>query len=680
MFMRKNCAGSLLKIIALLIYIVDLNFAQGYICAIGGGNTSNYWANKPFKWIIEKADSGKVIILSIDPSTTLFSYFLSLGASQVSNLAIPSQTIANLQSTYDEIITAKALYIVGGNQKDYIQNWKGTKTEDAIQHVFNSGGVISGSSAGEAILGEIAFSAWNGSAYPKQSLLNPFYSKITLEDDFLKLIDNVLFDSHFIERGRVGRLIAFMINYYSNESRKILGVGVDDKTAICIDNNGIGTVFGTGAVSVFKIDNKTTLDINGSFYKVENLHCDKLVENWQYDFENQSIYYIPESAVQIDTSREWDFAKTNITLTGRDDISGNITLSLPSFLNSENSSKIVILKDSSSSSSELEDYLGNNSYNFETVEIVISSLGDSSQVNKIASATCFIVIGNPESISILSDTITLAGEVFYQKIDSKTPIYFMGNSGKSISENFIGNVDDDYSASYDGKMTMHTGLNLFGSVIIQPRIYESEDFYENRTSALTWGMMRNRKRIGVYIDNNDYVTIDESEKSITAFGSMPIMILDCRDATYVDSSSYIVSGGFSTRQVIGINNLRYNISRTDKRYLYDEGKFDLTTPIVEVDANVQDYSLINNYPNPFNNSTIIGFSIPSQTKVKLEIFDVLGKKIKTLINKILSAGNHSVEFNSERLVSGIYFYRLTASNALDRSGGFSQTKKMILLK
>ena len=86
-----------------------------------------------------------------------------------------------------------------------------------------------------------------------------------------------------------------------------------------------------------------------------------------------------------------------------------------------------------------------------------------------------------------------------------------------------------------------------------------------------------------------------------------------------------------------------------------------------------EYSLSHNYPNPFNPKTTIRYSIKDAGLVKIEIFDILGRKISTLINEEKPAGNYEVNFNANNLSSGIYFYKLT-------SGSFTQIKKMQLLK
>lgn len=86
-----------------------------------------------------------------------------------------------------------------------------------------------------------------------------------------------------------------------------------------------------------------------------------------------------------------------------------------------------------------------------------------------------------------------------------------------------------------------------------------------------------------------------------------------------------------------------------------------------------EFTLEQNYPNPFNPETTIKYVIPSISKVSLTIFDVLGKKVSTLVNEEKASGSYEVNFNAINLASGIYYYTLNA-------GVFSETKKMLLLK
>ena len=86
-----------------------------------------------------------------------------------------------------------------------------------------------------------------------------------------------------------------------------------------------------------------------------------------------------------------------------------------------------------------------------------------------------------------------------------------------------------------------------------------------------------------------------------------------------------------------------------------------------------DFALHQNYPNPFNPATKIEFAIPRTEFVILNIFNILGKKVETLVSKQLSAGNYSVTWDAADISSGIYFYKIEA-------GSFSETKKMTLVK
>ncbi len=89
---------------------------------------------------------------------------------------------------------------------------------------------------------------------------------------------------------------------------------------------------------------------------------------------------------------------------------------------------------------------------------------------------------------------------------------------------------------------------------------------------------------------------------------------------------------------------------------------------------LKDFELRQNYPNPFNPTTTISFYIPSRSLVSLKIFDILGRKVATIINnEILSAGNYSKQWNASHFSSGVYFYQLKA-------GTFTETKKLILLR
>lgn len=85
------------------------------------------------------------------------------------------------------------------------------------------------------------------------------------------------------------------------------------------------------------------------------------------------------------------------------------------------------------------------------------------------------------------------------------------------------------------------------------------------------------------------------------------------------------------------------------------------------------YSLSQNYPNPFNPSTVIKYDLVETSKVKLVIYDILGRKVKTLVDKTQDAGSYKVNFDAKGIASGVYFYKIVA-------GEFSDIKKMLFIK
>jgi hypothetical protein len=104
-----------------------------------------------------------------------------------------------------------------------------------------------------------------------------------------------------------------------------------------------------------------------------------------------------------------------------------------------------------------------------------------------------------------------------------------------------------------------------------------------------------------------------------------------------------------------------------------DGTFEYSNEIlVNVTASLE-FTLDQNFPNPFNPNTLIKYSIPKSSQVSLKIFNTLGQEMETLVNEEKQVGTYEVNWNASNLQSGVYFYRLQA-------GSFVQTRKMILLK
>ena len=104
--------------------------------------------------------------------------------------------------------------------------------------------------------------------------------------------------------------------------------------------------------------------------------------------------------------------------------------------------------------------------------------------------------------------------------------------------------------------------------------------------------------------------------------------------------------------------------------------FNFTTGATDVETSVElkmEFTLGQNYPNPFNPTTTLEYRVPVDSKVKVEVYNVLGQLVAVLVDEVRKAGYYKVTFGSQSMPSGVYFYRMTA-------GSFEQSKKMQLIK
>jgi hypothetical protein len=110
-----------------------------------------------------------------------------------------------------------------------------------------------------------------------------------------------------------------------------------------------------------------------------------------------------------------------------------------------------------------------------------------------------------------------------------------------------------------------------------------------------------------------------------------------------------------------------------KNIIWGPAVFTPPTAIASTPTVPGEFSLSQNYPNPFNPSTLIRYGLPQGSQVRLEVYNVIGQNVATLVDERQEAGYHEVHFSGVNLPSGVYFYRLTA-------GGYVKTMKMALTK
>ena len=214
-----------------------------------GGSTD---VDEAFEWMISRAPGGDFVVIRASGADGYNQYVYDMG--QVDS--VESIVFLNREASFDPFVintirNAEMLFIAGGDQSNYVNYWKGTPIEDAIHFVASRNGVIGGTSAGSAVLGEFAFSALKGSAVSSTVLANPFHRTVTIESDFLDIapLSGVITDQHFAARDRMGRLVTFLARIIQDGlASQAKGVAVDEQTALLVEPNGSSTVIGLGSV------------------------------------------------------------------------------------------------------------------------------------------------------------------------------------------------------------------------------------------------------------------------------------------------------------------------------------------------------------------------------------------------------------------------------------------------
>ncbi len=219
---------------------------------LAGGQSDN---NDAMTWFLERADGGDIVVIRASGSDGYNNYLysgLGVPVNSVTSIVISSEAQANNQDVYDTMLNAEALFIAGGNQWNYVNYWKNTLVQDAINYLVNEKNItIGGTSAGLAVLGEVVYSAENGTVWSTEALENPYHFRVTLEKDFLNIpfLEQLVTDSHYNRvhddgYDRKGRHVAFMARMATNWEMEARGIGVNEYTAVAVDENGMGRVFG----------------------------------------------------------------------------------------------------------------------------------------------------------------------------------------------------------------------------------------------------------------------------------------------------------------------------------------------------------------------------------------------------------------------------------------------------
>jgi cyanophycinase len=228
---------------------------QAGFALMGGGED----LDDAFRWLCERAAGGDLLVLRATGDNEYSPYINKLcKLNSVATLVIPNRSAATEDSTAKKISRASAVFIAGGDQANYINFWRGTPVQAALNAAIRRGVPIGGTSAGLAVLGEFAYSAQGDKADApnldgKKAMADPFSPRVTLVQGFLDIpvLTGIVFDTHFAKRDRMGRLLVFLARmqqrYRENpEGQKLRCIGIEERAAVLLESDGQARVVGKG--------------------------------------------------------------------------------------------------------------------------------------------------------------------------------------------------------------------------------------------------------------------------------------------------------------------------------------------------------------------------------------------------------------------------------------------------
>ena len=212
-----------------------------------GGGDRNFHA---LRWFMARAGHGHVVVLRASQGGEIGEEFFNDvgGIQSVETFVFHDREAASDPKIIAALKRADAIFIAGGDQSRYVRYWRGTPVAEALDAHVKSGKPLGGTSAGLAMLGEYLYGAMDGgSQVSPRALADPLGDGNTIETDFLHLapLEGIVTDTHFSERGRLGRLVAFVAKAESLAGRPLLGLGVDEDAAVAVDADGSARVFAT---------------------------------------------------------------------------------------------------------------------------------------------------------------------------------------------------------------------------------------------------------------------------------------------------------------------------------------------------------------------------------------------------------------------------------------------------
>jgi cyanophycinase len=240
-------------------------------------------------FLCDHSGGGDLVVLSAYGADDYNSDFhKACPQNSVTTLVITSAEGANDPFVTDKIHNAHAIFLSGGDQSHYVNYWTGQAVQKEINEDVARGVPLGGISAGLAVQGQFVFAAMVDTVKSPEALANPYDSHVTLVRDFLSIpvLKGVITDSHFSQRERMGRSLAFLARIVQDGwATEAHGIGVDETTAVLVEADGHARVVGKNSVYFMTLDHRPELCADGKPLTMRHVKVLKLSAGDKFDLK-----------------------------------------------------------------------------------------------------------------------------------------------------------------------------------------------------------------------------------------------------------------------------------------------------------------------------------------------------------------------------------------------------------
>jgi len=253
-----------------------------------GGGDRNFDA---MHWFMKKAGNGHIVVLRASQGGEIGEEFFNEvgGIKSVETFVFKDREAATDPKILAALKRADGIFLAGGDQSRYVRYWRGTPVGAALDAHVKAGKPLGGTSAGLAMLGQYDLDALNDNIRTEEALKDPYQPKMTLDTGFITApgLAHTITDSHFAERDRMGRLLAFMARLIvdgKEPANRLRAIGIDPATTLVVEGDQ-ARVVGEGAVYFVKANGKPADCRPGQPLRFEGVSVVRLKNGDRFDLK-----------------------------------------------------------------------------------------------------------------------------------------------------------------------------------------------------------------------------------------------------------------------------------------------------------------------------------------------------------------------------------------------------------